>query len=274
MRFGLGRHPQRGARRDRLAPRGARRRPVHVAVRPVRARRPAAVQPPLLRGAHQRRRLRRSGRAPGAAGRRPRRGPQRGLAPAGRGGSGPGVAVRRPAGRQRRRPSRAGPRARSRKVDALERDASGCSAKRTCSASIFQGIPSIPSGRSASCSPRTRVAELGTWTDQPITLGVVVTAIKRQVSKRSGQEFARLTVEDFSGSSELLVFPEAWAAHRRPDPPGHPPADQGELFAARPGRRESHLHRGGGHAVRRAPRRWRRRHQRSISRRVSTCRRP
>jgi DNA polymerase-3 subunit alpha len=39
---------------------------------------------------------------------------------------------------------------------------------------------------------------------------VVVTAIKRQVSKRSGAEFARLTVEDFSGSSEVLVFPENW----------------------------------------------------------------
>ena len=41
-------------------------------------------------------------------------------------------------------------------------------------------------------------------------LGVVVTAIKRQISKRSGAEFARLTVEDFSGSSEVLVFPESW----------------------------------------------------------------
>jgi DNA polymerase III subunit alpha len=56
------------------------------------------------------------------------------------------------------------------------------------------------------------VAELGTWKEGGMTLGVVVTAIKRQVSKRSGAEFARLTVEDFSGSSELLVFPEAWAA--------------------------------------------------------------
>ena len=41
-------------------------------------------------------------------------------------------------------------------------------------------------------------------------MGVVVTAIKRQTSKRSGAEFARLTVEDFSGSSEVLVFPESW----------------------------------------------------------------
>ena len=44
-----------------------------------------------------------------------------------------------------------------------------------------------------------------------MTLGVVITAIKRQISKRTGAEFARLTVEDFSGSSEVLVFPEAWS---------------------------------------------------------------
>ena len=56
------------------------------------------------------------------------------------------------------------------------------------------------------------VAALGTWSDQPASLAVVVTAIKKQVSKKSGNEFARLTVEDFSGSGEVLVFPEAWAA--------------------------------------------------------------
>ncbi|MEP6691531.1 MAG: DNA polymerase III subunit alpha [Gemmatimonadaceae bacterium] len=55
-----------------------------------------------------------------------------------------------------------------------------------------------------------QVVKLGAWSDQPMSLGVVITAIKRQVSKRSGAEFARLTVEDFSGSSEVLVFPEAW----------------------------------------------------------------
>jgi DNA polymerase-3 subunit alpha len=56
------------------------------------------------------------------------------------------------------------------------------------------------------------VAQLGHWQPDPMTLAVVVTAIKRQVSKRSGQEFARLAVEDFSGAAELLVFPEKWAA--------------------------------------------------------------
>ena len=54
------------------------------------------------------------------------------------------------------------------------------------------------------------VSQLGTWNAEPIVMGVVVTAVKRQLSKRSGAEFARLTVEDFSGSSEVLVFPESW----------------------------------------------------------------
>ena len=56
------------------------------------------------------------------------------------------------------------------------------------------------------------VAELGRWTQEPATIGCVVTAVRRQTSKKSGAEFARLTVEDFSGSSEVLVFPEAWQA--------------------------------------------------------------
>src|SRR5688572_28996639 len=56
------------------------------------------------------------------------------------------------------------------------------------------------------------VAQLGAWTEGSVSIGAVVTAIKKQVSKRTGAEFARLTVEDFSGSSEVLVFPEAWAA--------------------------------------------------------------
>jgi DNA polymerase-3 subunit alpha len=66
------------------------------------------------------------------------------------------------------------------------------------------------------------VSELGSWVEGQMKLGVVVTHIKRQISKRSGSEFARLTVEDFSGSSEVLVFPEAWATlsdRIRPDIP-------------------------------------------------------
>jgi DNA polymerase-3 subunit alpha len=56
------------------------------------------------------------------------------------------------------------------------------------------------------------VSQLGHWTEAPITLAVVITAAKKQISKKSGNEFARLTLEDFSGSTEVLVFPEAWSA--------------------------------------------------------------
>jgi DNA polymerase-3 subunit alpha len=54
-------------------------------------------------------------------------------------------------------------------------------------------------------------ATLGTWSDQKVTVAAVVTVVKRQVSKKSGAEYARLTLEDFHGTAEALVFPEAWA---------------------------------------------------------------
>jgi DNA polymerase-3 subunit alpha len=57
-----------------------------------------------------------------------------------------------------------------------------------------------------------KVAELVKWIGEPISLAVVVTSVKRQTSKRTGAEFARLTIEDFSGSMEVLVFPEKWSA--------------------------------------------------------------
>jgi DNA polymerase-3 subunit alpha len=76
----------------------------------------------------------------------------------------------------------------------------------------ISGHPLEPYRAECELFASANVSELGTWKEGAMTLGVVVTAIKRQVSKRSGAEFARLTVEDFSGSSELLVFPEAWAA--------------------------------------------------------------
>ncbi|HXG70295.1 MAG TPA: DNA polymerase III subunit alpha [Gemmatimonadaceae bacterium] len=55
------------------------------------------------------------------------------------------------------------------------------------------------------------VSDLGPWRQEQMTLCVVVTAIKRQLSKKTGGEFARLTIEDFSGCAEVLVFQEKWA---------------------------------------------------------------
>ena len=63
-------------------------------------------------------------------------------------------------------------------------------------------------------------ATLGSWSDQKVTIGAVVTVVKRQVSKKTGAEYARLVLEDFHGTAEALVFPEAWArlnAVIRPD---------------------------------------------------------
>jgi DNA polymerase-3 subunit alpha len=55
-------------------------------------------------------------------------------------------------------------------------------------------------------------ATLGEWSERKVTIAAIVTVVKRQVSKKSGAEYARLVLEDFHGSAEALVFPEAWAA--------------------------------------------------------------
>src|SRR5438105_843501 len=54
-------------------------------------------------------------------------------------------------------------------------------------------------------------ATLGEWSEQKARIAAVVTVVKRQISKKSGAEYARLTLEDFHGTAEALVFPEAWA---------------------------------------------------------------
>jgi DNA polymerase-3 subunit alpha len=82
-------------------------------------------------------------------------------------------------------------------------------------------------------------ATLGEWSDQKGVIPVVVTVVKRQISRKTGAEYARLTLEDFHGTAEALVFPEAWArlnAVIRPDAVllltgGHSPRDRGEEAA-------------------------------------------
>src|SRR5213596_761972 len=54
-------------------------------------------------------------------------------------------------------------------------------------------------------------ASLGQWSDRKVRIAAVVTVVKRQISKKTGAEYARLTLEDFHGTAEALVFPEAWA---------------------------------------------------------------
>jgi DNA polymerase III subunit alpha len=54
-------------------------------------------------------------------------------------------------------------------------------------------------------------ATLGEWSEHPVSVGAVVTAVKRQISKKTGKEYARLVLEDFHGTAEAIVFPDAWA---------------------------------------------------------------
>lgn len=53
-------------------------------------------------------------------------------------------------------------------------------------------------------------ATLGTWSEHQVSAGVVVTSVKRRISRKTGAEYARLTVEDFHGTAEAIVFPDAW----------------------------------------------------------------
>jgi DNA polymerase-3 subunit alpha len=54
-------------------------------------------------------------------------------------------------------------------------------------------------------------ATLDQWSEHQVNVAAVVTMVKRQISKKTGKEYARLVVEDFHGTAEAIVFPEAWA---------------------------------------------------------------
>jgi DNA polymerase-3 subunit alpha len=55
-------------------------------------------------------------------------------------------------------------------------------------------------------------ATLGRWSEQAVTIGAVVTAVRRQISRKTGKEYARLVLEDFHGTAEAIVFPDRWAS--------------------------------------------------------------
>ena len=54
-------------------------------------------------------------------------------------------------------------------------------------------------------------ATLSEWNEHQVTVAAVVTGVKRQISKKTGKEYARLVLEDFHGTAEAIVFPDAWA---------------------------------------------------------------
>jgi DNA polymerase-3 subunit alpha len=54
-------------------------------------------------------------------------------------------------------------------------------------------------------------ATLSAWGEHQVSVAAVVTGVKRQISKKTGKEYARLVLEDFHGTAEAIAFPEAWA---------------------------------------------------------------
>ncbi|HEX2093404.1 MAG TPA: DNA polymerase III subunit alpha [Longimicrobiaceae bacterium] len=58
---------------------------------------------------------------------------------------------------------------------------------------------------------RVNTANLREFRDQKIELACVVTEAARQISKKDGSEWGRITVEDFYGTATVLAFGEAWA---------------------------------------------------------------
>ncbi len=54
-------------------------------------------------------------------------------------------------------------------------------------------------------------ATLGTWSEHQVAIAAIVTTVRRQISKKTGKEYARVTLEDFHGTAEAIVFPDAWS---------------------------------------------------------------
>jgi len=61
---------------------------------------------------------------------------------------------------------------------------------------------------------RTNTQTLKSQKDAKIELACVVTEAARQISKKDGSEWGRITVEDFHGTATVLAFGESWAKYK------------------------------------------------------------
>jgi DNA polymerase-3 subunit alpha len=76
---------------------------------------------------------------------------------------------------------------------------------------FISGHPLAPYRAEVELFGTRTTAALGQWSGHKVRIAAVATLVKRQISKKTGAEYARLTLEDFHGTAEALVFPEAWA---------------------------------------------------------------
>ncbi|HEU4558770.1 MAG TPA: LAGLIDADG family homing endonuclease, partial [Longimicrobium sp.] len=61
---------------------------------------------------------------------------------------------------------------------------------------------------------RTTTVTLKSQRDQKVELACVVTEAARQISKKDGSEWGRITVEDFHGTATVLAFGDSWAKYK------------------------------------------------------------
>ncbi|HVG43433.1 MAG TPA: hypothetical protein VM890_01845, partial [Longimicrobium sp.] len=61
---------------------------------------------------------------------------------------------------------------------------------------------------------RTNTVSLKAQRDQKVELACVVTEAARQISKKDGSEWGRITVEDFHGTATVLAFGDVWAKYK------------------------------------------------------------
>jgi DNA polymerase-3 subunit alpha len=60
---------------------------------------------------------------------------------------------------------------------------------------------------------RVNTSSLKQFKDQKIELPCVVTSVARQISKKNGSEWGRITIEDFFGTASVLAFGDVWEGY-------------------------------------------------------------
>ena len=201
--------PRRGAKRrlrgHRIHHPGAARGALRPPPRFRPAGGPAALQQAGPGIADRRGCLRRPRRPPGPAHRGAGCGPGRGpAAPAGA-GLGAGLPVRRGPARGPARRQTALPES------PTGRKPSGWRGRKRCIGFFISGHPLERFRQEVELFGTRTTATLGEWSEHQVSIAAVVTAVRRQISKKTGKEYARLVLEDFHGTAEAIVFPETWA---------------------------------------------------------------
>ena len=244
------RDPQRRSRRDRLDPRRAAREAVHELLRLHGAGRPARLQQARVRGAHRGGRAatgwaataRSTGRRSTRRCRRPRSSSRRRRWARSRCSATGGRSAAATAHAPRVLPNVA-PMA----------EAERLSREKEILGFYISGHPLEPFRVECELFATHTVSQLGKWTPEPMTLGVVDHRDQAADQQAVGRGVRAVDSGGFFGIFRGPGLSGELGAAGRPDSRRRPRADEGRLLEAGPGRGQPDVHRGIGDPVRRAP---------------------